>query len=76
MEGRLVRTLEDLAREGPGSLLVTFGLLSQMGRGGIDFGLLSCEKDDGWAEERVSGPRYWSWWSLSSVLCTWFRFLR
>lgn len=39
VEGRLDLVLEDLSREGPGSLLATLKLLSRVRRGGMDFGL-------------------------------------
>jgi len=62
MERRLDLVLEDLGREGPGSLLVTLRLLSRVRRGEMDLGLPKCGVVGGrgnkWIERGVSGSRY------------------
>lgn len=53
--------LEDLAREGPGSRVVTLRLLSRVGRGGMVLKALSCGREGlGVNDGGVSGPRYLS----------------
>ena len=60
-DGRVGLVPEDLAREGPGSLVITLWLLSRVGRWGMDRRLLSCAiEGEGVNDGEVSGSRYLS----------------